>query len=179
MAVVVSVNSSDRHGFSKKQQQSIRLVAGHGVEGDAHAGVTVQHLSRQKKEPDLPNLRQVHLLHAELFEELADKGFVVGAGDMGENITTCDIDLLSLPLGTLLHIGEEAVVEVTGLRNPCRQIDGFQKGLMAETLEKREDGSLLRKTGIMSIVIKGGPVRAGDAVRVELPAEPFEALPVV
>lgn len=179
MAVVVSVNSSERHGFSKKQQHSIRLIEGHGVEGDAHAGATVQHLSRKKKDPILPNLRQVHLLHAELFEELADKGFVVGAGDMGENITTSDIDLLSLPLGTLLHLGEEAVVKVTGLRNPCRQIDGFQKGLMAETLEKQADGSLLRKTGVMSIVIKGGAVRAGDTIDVEMPAEPFEALPIL
>jgi MOSC domain-containing protein YiiM len=147
-----------------------------GVAGDAHMGETVKHRSRVRKDPTQPNLRQVHLIHAELFDELRGKGFAVRPGDLGENVTTSGIDLLALPTDTRLHIGATAVVAVTGLRNPCVQIDGFQKGLMAATLDKDAGGNLIRKAGIMSIVLADGDVRPGDAIQVELPAEPSRPL---
>jgi MOSC domain-containing protein YiiM len=157
----------------------IRLVEGLGIEGDAHAGTTVKHRSRVARDATQPNLRQVHLIHAELFDELAADGFKVSAGELGENITTKGIDLLALPAGTRLAIGDSAVVEVTGLRNPCVQIDDFQKGLMRATLGKDSDGNLVRKTGVMSVVIASGDVRPGDAIKVLLPAAPHRKLAVV
>ena len=173
---VVSVSVSDAHAFSKPCVEAIELVAGVGVRGDAHAGGTGKHRSLVRKDPSAPNLRQVHLVHRELFDELAAKGFVVGPGDIGENVVTDGVDLLGLPVGTRLHLGDEAVVELTGLRNPCAQLDGFQPGLMAAVLERGEDGSLVRKSGVMSVVVAGGTVRPGDAIRLVLPAEPHRAL---
>lgn len=170
MPTILAVAQRRGHHFSKTTSLGIRIVEGLGVEGDAHAGVTVKHRSRVRRDPTQPNLRQVHLIHSELFDELAAKGFEVKPGDLGENVTTAGIDLLALPTGTRLHLGDSAVVEVTGLRNPCVQIDTFQKGLMAATLDKAADGSLIRKAGVMSVVISGGDVRPGDAIRVELPA---------
>ena len=126
------------------------------MRGDAHAGGTVRHRSRVRKDPTAPNLRQVHLLHRELFDELAAQGFAVGPGDIGENVTTAGVDLLGLPVGTRLHLGDEAVVDLTGLRNPCAQLDDFQPGLMAAVLDRAEDGSLVRKSGVMSVVVAGG-----------------------
>jgi len=178
-AIVIAVSRSPEHGFSKPNQSSICLLAGLGVEGDAHLGQTVKYRSRVAKDPTQPNLRQVHLIHSELFDELAAKGFAVVAGEMGENVTTRGIDLLNLPTGARLHLGEGAVIEVTGLRNPCVQIDRFQKGLMKAVLGKDEQGHVIRKSGIMGIVLKGGEVRPGDAIRVELPARPHRALDVV
>ena len=162
--------------FSKTPSLGIRLLTGLGVAGDGHLGETVQHRSRVRKDPTQPNLRQVHLLHTELFDELRARGFIVEAGDLGENITTEGIDLLALPTGTRLHLGASAIVEVTGLRNPCIQIDHFQKGLMAATLDKDADGNLIRKAGIMSIVIADGDVRPGDEIRIELPDRPHRPL---
>ena len=176
MSVVTAVSLNTAHAFSKTNAPVIRLLAGLGVEGDAHMGEKVQHLYHIAKDPTRPNLCQVHLMHAELFDELRRKGFVVGPGEMGENVTTRGIELLALPTGTRLHLGDSAIVEVTGLRNPCVQIDRFQKGLMAATLDKTADGALIRKAGIMSIVIAGGEVRPGDTIAVELPALPHEAL---
>lgn len=173
---VAAVHASGLHSFSKFAEPSIRLAAGLGVVGDAHAGVTVQHRSRVARNAAAPNLRQVHLLHAELFDELMAAGFAVWPGDLGENITTRGIDLLGLPTGARLHIGESAVVEVTGLRNPCVQIDRFQSGLMAATLARDAQGGLVRKAGIMGIVLTGGDVRADDTIRVELPAGPHQKL---
>ena len=173
---VVAVCSDDRHAFSKFEKSSIRLLAGLGVEGDAHMGEKVQHRSRVRANPDQPNLRQVHLIHQELFEEVGEKGFSVTVGDLGENITTKDIDLLSLPRGAILHIGPDAEVEITGLRNPCAQIENWQKGLLAAVLDKSEAGNLIRKTGIMGIVLNGGVVRAGDRIEVSLPAKPWATL---
>ena len=167
--VVVAVGRSASHKFSKPLELSIRLTAGQGVDGDAHRGTTVKHRSRVARDPTQPNLRQVHLIHAELHEELRALGFDVAPGDMGENITTRDIDLLALPAGTRLHIGAAAVVEVTGLRNPCVQLDRFRKGLMAATLARDADGNLIRKAGVMGIVLASGDVRAGDAIRIALP----------
>ena len=167
--IVVAVGRSASHSFSKPIALSIRLTAGQGVDGDAHRGTTVKHRSRVARDPTQPNLRQVHLIHTELHEELRALGFDVAPGDMGENITTRDIDLLALPTGTRLGIGEAAVVEVTGLRNPCVQLDRFQKGLMAATLARDADGSLIRKAGVMAIVLKSGDVRPGDPIRVVLP----------
>ena len=176
MGSVIAVSSRIGHHFSKTPGLSIRLLTGLGVAGDAHMGETVKHRSRVRKDPTQPNLRQVHLMHAELFDELRAKGFVVQPAELGENITTSGLDLLALPTGTRLHLGASAVIEITGLRNPCIQIDNFQKGLMAATLDRDADGNLIRKAGVMSIVLADGDVRPGDAVRVELPAAPHRPL---
>ncbi len=169
---VVSVSLSVRHDFSKDRVQSIRLLPGLGVEGDAHAGVTVKHRSRIAVDPSQPNLRQVHLIHTELFDELAGKGFAVVPGDLGENIATSGLDLLALPRGTVLRLGAEAAVQVTGLRNPCSQIEAFQPGLLANVVGKGDNGEIIRKAGIMSIVLAGGDVHEGDVIAVELPSGP-------
>jgi len=166
------VSCDGAHRFSKPARASVTLIAGLGVAGDAHLGMTVQHLSRVKRDPTTPNLRQVHLIHAELHDELNAKGFRVGPGDMGENVTTRGIDLLGLPLNARLHLGAAAIVEVKGLRNPCAQLDGFQSGLMAATLDKDATGNLIRKAGIMGVVIAGGEVRPGDAIRMVMPDGP-------
>lgn len=176
MATVEAVSLSGGHTFSKQNAASITLVPGLGVEGDAHSGATVKHRSRVARDPNQPNLRQVHLVHAELHEQLAAEGFTVSAGDMGENITTRGLDLLALPTGTRLAIGREAVVEVTGLRNPCAQLDGFQQGLMAACLDRDDAGNLVRKAGVMGIVLAGGAVAPGDAITVLLPALPHRPL---
>ena len=175
-AKVLAVSVSPTHSFSKETAFEIVLLEGFGVEGDAHSGHKVKHRSRAAQFPDMPNLRQVHLIHAELFAEVSQKGFKVHPGEMGENITTVGIDLLALPKGALLRIGEEVVLEVTGLRNPCSQIDKFQKGLMEATLDRNENGELIRKAGIMAIVKVGGTVRPDDVITVELPPEPHKKL---
>jgi len=173
--VVVSVSSDGTHAFSKPSQPSITLAAGWGVQGDAHAGTAVQHLSRKRADPAQPNLRQVHLLHSELFDELAGRGHRVLAGQLGENVTTRGVNLLALPRGTRLHLGGTAVVAVTSLRNPCRQLDDFQPGLMQAVLD-REQGRLIRKAGVMAVVLASGPVAPADGVSIELPAAPHQGL---
>ena len=165
--------------MSKPARQSIVLVEGHGVEGDAHSGETVKHRSRVRNDPSQPNLRQVHLIHRELHEGLSQAGFVLEPGQMGENILTEGIDLLALPQITILKIGESAVVNVTGLRNPCSQLDGVQPGLMQAVLDRDDGGNLVRKAGIMGTVVKGGEVRPGDRIIAQLPAKPFTPLEVV
>lgn len=174
--MVTTVSSNGVYSFTKPNRDSITLLAGLGVEGDVHAGVTVKHRSRVRQDPTQPNLRQVHLIHAELFAELAEAGFEVAPGQLGENITTSGIDLLGLPVGTLLRIGAEAVVEVTGLRNPCVQIENFQEGLLKQVIGRDEAGNIVRKAGIMSVVQTGGVVRPGDAIEVRLPAGPHRPL---
>ena len=174
--VVVAVSRSARHTMSKPNEESIRLLAGLGVEGDAHSGATVKHRSRVKRDASQPNLRQVHLIHAELHDELREAGFRISPGQMGENVTTRGVDLLGLPTGARLHLGGTAVVEVTGLRNPCGQLNGIEPGLMAATLGRDENGDLVRRAGIMGVVIAGGEVRPGDGVRVELPPLPHHLL---
>jgi MOSC domain-containing protein YiiM len=174
--LVEAVSQRSTHSFSKQPRMWIRLVAGLGVEGDAHLGTTVQHRSRVARDPTQPNLRQVHLLHRELLGELEAQGFVIGAGDIGENILTRGVDLLGLPSGTVLRIGEVAKVQVTGLRNPCVQLDRFRPGLMAATLDRDAAGGLVRKAGVMAIVLTGGEVRPGDAIEVTLPPEPHRRL---
>jgi MOSC domain-containing protein YiiM len=169
---VVAVSRDQTHRFSKVPAESITLVAGLGVLGDAHAGTLVQHRSRVRRDPNQPNLRQVHLIHAELHDELRAAGFDVAPGQMGENVTTRGVDLLALPAGARLRLGDEAVVEVMGLRNPCTQLDGIQAGLMAATLDRDADGELVRKAGVMGVVSAGGDVRPGDPIHVELPPEP-------
>ena len=173
---VEAVSVSPSHTMAKRSQLAIRLVAGLGVEGDAHAGVTVKHRSRVRRDPTQPNLRQAHLVHGELHDELRAQGFEIAPGQMGENITTRGIDLLARPTGTKLHMGSDAVVEVTGLRNPCVQLDGIQRGLMQACLDRDDEGGLVRKAGIMGIVLAGGEVRPGDEIRVELPAGPHRRL---
>ncbi|NUK52769.1 MOSC domain-containing protein [Streptomyces lunaelactis] len=168
-AAVTTVSSNGEYSFTKPNRDSITLLAGLGVAGDVHAGVTVKHRSRVAQDPTQPNLRQVHLIHQELFAELAEAGFEVAPGDLGENITTSGIDLLGLPTGTVLRLGVEAVVEVTGLRNPCLQIDAFQDGLLKQVVGRDEAGEIVRKAGIMSVVRAGGVVRPGDPITVELP----------
>ncbi|MEZ4952564.1 MAG: MOSC domain-containing protein [Saprospiraceae bacterium] len=167
--MVISVHKSPTHTMSKPAQTSIKLLAGLGVEGDAHNGVTVKHRSRVKADPTQPNLRQVHLIHSELHDKLKEQGFDVQPGQMGENITTKGIDLLDLPKGTKLHLGAEAIIEITGLRNPCVQLDGIQQGLMKAVLDKDAEGNLIRKAGIMAIVIKGGDVFPNDPIKIEMP----------
>ena len=175
-AHVSSVSLSAAHTFSKTPVSAVRLAAGFGVVGDAHAGKTVQHRSRVLADPTQPNLRQVHLIHEELFELLRNEGFTVAPGQLGENITTSGLYLLALPTGTRLSIGAEVVLEVTGLRNPCAQLDGLQKGLLKAVLDKDADGHLFRKAGIMSAVLNGGVVRPGDEIGPRLPPEPWRRL---
>jgi MOSC domain-containing protein YiiM len=172
----MAVSSNIEYSFTKPTRESITLLAGLGVKGDVHAGVTVKHRSRVAQDPMQPNLRQVHLIHEELFNELGEAGFPVGPGELGENITTRGIELLRLPVGTLLRIGAEAVVEVTGLRNPCLQIDNFQDGLLKQVVGRDNVGNIVRKAGIMSIVKEGGAVRPGDMIKVELPDGPHRPL---
>ncbi|GAA3122454.1 MOSC domain-containing protein [Streptosporangium carneum] len=173
---VEAVSLSAVHGFSKPNAPGIRLLAGLGVEGDAHLGVTVKHRSRVARDPTQPNLRQVHLIHAELHDELRTSGFTVEAGSLGENVTTRGLDLLALPRGTRLRLGADAVVEVTGLRNPCEQINGFEQGLLKAVLGRDEDGNLVRRAGIMAVVLTGGQVRPGDEIQAILPSEPHQPL---
>jgi hypothetical protein len=177
--LVAAVSRSGTHTFSKDNAGSIRLLAGLGVEDDAHMGRTVKHRSRVARDPSQPNLRQVHLIHGELHDELRSRGFNVTPGDMGENVTTRGIDLLGLPTDTRLRLGEEAVVQITGLRNPCVQLEHFQAGLMAAVLDRDEDGRLVRKAGVMAVVLTGGDVRPDDAITVEPPPLPHSRLEVV
>jgi MOSC domain-containing protein YiiM len=173
---VVAVSSSPRHTMSKQTLPEITLLAGLGVAGDAHAGVMIKHRSRVRQDPTQPNLRQVHLVQAELHDELAGRGYPLRPGAMGENITTRGIDLLSLPTATTLMIGSTAVVQVTGLRNPCTQLNGLHDGLMKAVLERGEDGQLIRRAGVMAIVLAGGTVRPGDLITVSLPSSPTAPL---
>jgi MOSC domain-containing protein YiiM len=174
---VLAVHRSRSHSFSKfTEDEGITLVAGLGVDGDAHAGPTVRHRSRVARDASAPNLRQVHLMHAELFGELMAAGFPVWPGELGENITTQGVDLLALPSGTRLALGHAAVIELTGLRNPCVQIDRFQRGLMAAVLARNAQGGLVRKAGVMAVVLAGGMVRPGDAIAIERPALPHRPL---
>lgn len=176
---VAAVSNNGTYSFTKPNRESITLLAGLGVEGDVHAGTTVKHRSRMARDPSQPNLRQVHLIHEELFDEVREAGFEVAAGQLGENVTTQGIELLDLPRGTLLRLGDTAVVEVTGLRNPCLQIDGWQKGLLKQVVGRGEDGRPRFKSGIMSVVVTGGVVRPGDPVEVELPDGPHLPLEIV
>ena len=173
---VQALHASPVHGFSKQTVDRVTLAEGVGVLGDAHAGATVQHRSRVARDPSAPNLRQVHLMHAELFDELAVAGFRVVPGALGENITTRGIDLLALPRGTRLLFGAQAEIELTGQRNPCQQIHAFQPGLMAAVLGRDEHGCLVRKAGVMAIVTRGGEVATGDTITVVCPAEPHHPL---
>ena len=175
-SVVVAVHSKSVHVFSKAAQPLIELVEGHGVRNDVHFGVTVKHRSRVAKDPTQPNLRQVHLLHNELLDELTARGFKVGPGEMGENVTTRGIDLLGLSAGTRLRLGGQAVVEITGLRNPCSQIESFKSGLLAAVVERGPTGALVRKAGVMGIVVTGGLVRSGSEVSVVSTPTNFIAL---
>jgi hypothetical protein len=176
LGLVTAVSVSPTHTVAKKNRDLIRLLPGLGVEGDAHLGETVKHRSRVARDPSQPNLRQVHLIHSELHEELSAEGFAIAPGLMGENVTTRGLDLLALPTGTLLALGDTALIQVTGLRNPCIQLNGIQSGLMAATLGRDEAGNLIRKAGIMAIVLTGGVVRPGDTVSVTLPPGPHQPL---
>ncbi len=176
LSSVISLSKSQGHNFSKSVYSSITLVKGEGVDGDAHRGMTVKHRSRVKVDPTQPNLRQVHLIHYELIQELQDKGFNVQAATMGENITTKNIDLLSLPKGTKLKIGKDVILEITGLRNPCKQLDNFQKGLTSAVLDKDDKGNVIRKAGIMAIVLMSGKISIGDSIIIDLPPRPHQIL---
>ena len=170
------LHRSDSHSFSKTEHDALVLVAGMGVEGDAHFGATVKHRSRVKADPLQPNLRQVHLMHSELHDELRAAGFSVGPGDLGENITTAGLDLLSLPVATVLRIGDHALVALTGLRNPCSQINDFRPGLLKKVLDRDADGGVVRKAGVMGVVVLGGTIRRGDPIEIALPPEPHVLL---
>lgn len=174
--LVIAVCRSATHSMAKTQEAEIELVAGLGVAGDAHQGETVKHRSRVARDPTQPNLRQVHLIHGELIDALRTQGFDLAHGLMGENIVTRGVDLLGLPTGTTLRIGETARVQLTGLRNPCSQLDGIQEGLMAATLDRDADGNLIRKAGVMGVVLAGGRIKPGDPISVILPAGPRQPL---
>ncbi len=176
---VTAVHLSPTHTMAKPTQPSIQLIEGIGVDGDAHSGETVKHRSRVQRDPTTPNLRQVHLIHAELHDELRTRGYDIAPGQIGENITTRDIDLLALPTGARLHLGSDAIIEVTGLRNPCDQLEAIQPGLMQAVLDRDAEGNLIRKAGIMAIVLTGGTVHPGDTIEVELPSEPHRPLEAV
>ena len=171
---VVAVSRRPDHHVSKLNLEAVELVEGRGVEGDAHFGPQVQHRSRVRADPAQPNLRQVHLIHAELHDELAS--FELSPGEMGENVTTRGVHLLGLPRGTRLRLGADAVVEITGLRNPCTQLDGLRPGLMQAVLDRGPDGELIRRAGVMGVVVTGGTVRPGDPIEVTLPPPPHEPL---
>ncbi|MBC5766646.1 MOSC domain-containing protein [Ramlibacter albus] len=173
---VIAVHRSGSHSFTKYAEEAVTLVPGLGVQGDAHSGETVKHRSRVARDPSQPNLRQVHLIHAELFDELVEKGFAVFPGDLGENVTTRGIDLLALAEGTILRLGTDARVRVTGLRNPCSQLDRFLPGLMAAVLDRDAQGQLVRKAGVMGVVLSGGEVRPGSPISVEIPPAPHRPL---
>jgi hypothetical protein len=175
-ARVIAVSGALGHRFSKPNLEAIRLLKGLGVEGDAHCGERVKHRSRVAVDPTQVNLRQVHLLGAELLSELNAAGFDIGPGQMGENVLTQGLDLLGLPVGARLRLGADALVEITGLRNPCAQIEAFRPGLLAAVLGRDAKGKLVRKAGIMAIVLEGGETRPGDRIGVTLPAEPHRAL---
>lgn len=175
-STVFTVSLSPTHGFSKAITTEITLLIGQGVEGDAHCGVTVKHRSRVKQDPTQPNLRQIHLIHSELFQELADKGFSVAPGALGENICTSGIALLELPVDTELRFGQSAVIKLTGLRNPCAQIDQYQPGLLPAVLSRTAEGELVRIAGVMAVVIQGGVVRPGDSISTQLPSKPHKKL---
>lgn len=173
---VISVHKSKTHSFSKKPETSLNLLQSLGIEGDSHMGATVKHRSRVAADPNQPNLRQVHLLHIEMIDEICRKGLAIKPGDVGENITTHGIDLLALPRHTRLHIGSHVILNITGLRNPCSQLDNFLPGLTHAFLDKSDDGQLIRKAGIMAIVLEGGIVFQGDEIRIELPSKPHLTL---
>ena len=173
---IIAVSSNPKHGFHKFDRSSIKLIAGLGVEGDAHAGRTVKHRSRVAQNPNQPNLRQVHLIHGELHDELREKGFDILPGQMGENITTRGIDLLGLPTDTVLKIGNTAAIQITGLRNPCAQLDEFKQGLMAAVIDKDVEGNIIRKAGIMGIVVATGEILVGNEIEEELPPPPYKIL---
>ena len=173
---VVSLSKDSTHNFSKEVTDLLLFLKGLGIEGDAHCGVTVKHRSRVKADPTQPNLRQVHLVHSELIQELQASGFNVEAGTIGENVLTSGIDLLSLPQDTRLTLGSKVVLRVTGLRNPCAQLDNYQSGLTKAVLDTDADGKLVRKAGIMAVVEEGGLVQVGDDISVQLPQEPYKTL---
>lgn len=179
LAGVVAVSKDGQHRFSKEPCEQITLLEGIGVQGDAHSGVTVRHLGRVAQDPTQPNLRQVHLLHMEFLDEAREEGYELAPGDLGENVLTEGLDLLGLCRDTLLHIGSQAVVRITGLRNPCAQIDSFRKGLLKVAVGRGKDGQVVRKAGIMGVVTAGGIIHAGDKIEVEPPALPHRALEVV
>lgn len=176
MPNVESLSKDDQHNFSKQCVEALTLLEGLGVEGDAHCGSTVKHRSRVKADPTQPNLRQVHLIQAELLEELQERGFDVSAGSLGENILTREIDILALPKDSILTIGETAQLKVTGLRNPCSQLDNYQKGLTRAVLDRDKQGNLIRKAGVMSVVLCGGEVKIGDPIKIKLPPKPHQKL---
>ena len=167
--IVAGVFVSGGHTFSKSERYSVTLLQGLGIEGDAHCGSTVQHLSDRKKNSTRSNLRQLHLIQSELIEELNATGFDVRPGDLGENITTGQIDLPALPQGTLLRIGDTAVVEITGLRTPCFKIERFRKGLRSAVTEHRHGGPATLKGALMAIVVAGGVVNRDDRIGVIIP----------
>jgi hypothetical protein len=176
LGVVLAVAARNGHGLGKTLCATIMLIAGEGVQGDAHRGVTVKHRSRVAKDPSQPNLRQVHLIHAELLDELGSKGFTVKAGELGENILTLGFDLLALPTGTILQFPSGAQLKITGLRNPCHQINWHTPGLMDALLDKSDDGSLVRKGGVMAVVLAGGLISEKDEIKIAFPADPWESL---
>jgi hypothetical protein len=169
---IEQLHRSRDHTFAKARETTLALIAGLGVDGDAHQGAAVQHRSRVAVDASQPNLRQVHLIAAELYDELRQRGFSVVPGQMGENITTRGLDLCDLPTGTILRLGGRVLVALTGLRNPCQQLDQFESGLMAAVLDRDEAGHLVRRAGVMAVVVHGGAVAVDDEISVSFPPGP-------
>ena len=157
MAAVVGLSIDDGHHFSKRAVERVTMVAGVGIEGDVHAGPLVQHRSRVRVDPNQPNLRQVHLIDDAVFAVAASAGFEIDHGDLGENVTVSGLDVHGLAVGTMLRLGESAFVAVTGLRNPCGQINGLRPGLL-DVLRRADGGDIVRRAGIMGVVVRGGEV---------------------
>ena len=148
------------------------------MEGDAHAGPFVRHRHLARRHPKMPNLRQVHLIPSELFQALRADGYELRPGDLGENILTAGLDLEALPLGTILKLGAEAAIELTGLRTPCVLIDRFKPGLKRRMLVE-EYGRPRFRCGVMAVVRSSGRISTGDAIAVRLPSEPLKSLPAL
>lgn len=176
--IVLAVSADRGHRFRKMPQRDILLVEGHGVEGDAHAGPFVRHRYLARRQPRLPNLRQVHLIPSALFGTLRRCGYEIGAGGLGENVTTAGLNLEEMPLGTRILLGQTASVELIGLRTPCVLIDRFRSGLKQHLLAFAKTGPAFR-CGVMGVVRTGGRVAAGDVARVVLPSPPVRALPPI
>lgn len=176
MGIVVSVSAEPGHGFSKTPRAAITLLPGLGVAGDAHCGATVRHRSRVAADPLQPNLRQLHLFPAEWLEALDARGFDLAPGGLGENLLTRGLDLLALPTGTLMRFSQGPLVAVTGLRNPCRQIEAYRQGLLAAVLDRDAEGAAVLKAGIMAVILEGGAIAPGDSIALSLPPEPHRKL---
>ncbi|SRR6266446_5986019 len=166
---VIAVCCNPEPDLPKPVVDAVHLIENWGVEGDYHAGSLVRHRYLAKKDPTRPNMRQVLLMDAAVFAELAQNDIHIGPGMMGENITIEGMAMMQLAVGTRLAIGS-AIVEVTERRSPCYQLNGIDPRLL-KAVARKQDGQAIFKAGIMAQILQGGWVRAGDLVKVLSPAD--------